>query len=286
MSAEIPSVLPGIRRSRSYELAAMAALFRLTIRQHTHGRRMIVLGLLYALPCGLAILLRSLPRPAPLDALEFGLIFNLLPHALAPLTALLYSAGIVQDEIEEQTLTYILMRSVPRWAIYAVKLVATCCVTIVLVSTATTALYAAIYVGTPDFARDIMTGRLPRMLGIMALAQIGYCSIFGFIGLIARRSLIVGLVFIVLVEGVLANLDFILRAFTIVHYVRTLVVRWLDLPVDTLTRMLRDWSLDMVTLPTTQQAVQRLVLTGVLGTALAAWWFARREFRVKTPEGN
>jgi hypothetical protein len=32
--------------------------------------------------------------------------------------------------------------------------------------------------------------------------------------------------------------------------------------------------------------VQRLVLTGLIGIALGAWWFARSEFRVKTPEGN
>jgi len=286
MSAAIPAVRPVIQRSRGSELAAMAALFRLTLRQHTHGRRMIVLLLLYLLPCGLAILLRSLPKPAPPDELEFGLLLNLMPHALAPLTALLYAAGIIQDEIEEQTLTYLLMRSAPRWAIYVVKLAATWCMTTLLVSIATTALYVAIYAGTPDFARDILGNRLPRILAIMALAQLGYCAIFGFIGLVARRSLILGLVFIVIVEGILANLNFVLRSATIVHYVRALVIRWVDLPVDTQTNMMRDWSLEMETLPTAERAVQRLVLTGLVGAALGAWWFARREFRVKTPEGN
>ena len=286
MTPAPPAEIPVIRRSRGSEWAAMAALFGLTVRQHTHGRRMIVLILLYLLPCGLAILLRSLPKPAPNDALEFALIFNLLPHALAPLTALLYAAGVIQDEIEEQTLTYLLMRSVPRWAIYAVKLAATVCVSTALVALATAALYAAVYAGTPEFTTIILAERLPRVLAIMALAQFGYCAVFGFIGLAARRSLIVGLIFIVLIEGVLANLDFVLRAATIVHYVRTLIVRWLDLPVDTLSRMLRDWHLDLDTLPTTPEAVRRLVFTGLIGTALAAWWFARREFRVKTPEGS
>ena len=62
----------------------------------------------------LAIVLRNLGRPAPADALEFALVFMLLPHGLAPLTALLYAAGVVTDEVEEQTLTYLLLRSVPR----------------------------------------------------------------------------------------------------------------------------------------------------------------------------
>src|SRR5262249_59002497 len=79
------------RRSRSAELSALAALFMLTVRQHTHGRRVLVLGLLYLLPCVLALILRNLSRPAPADTLEFALVFTLLPHGLAPLTALLYA---------------------------------------------------------------------------------------------------------------------------------------------------------------------------------------------------
>ena len=45
-------------------------------------------------------------------------MLNFIPHALAPLAALLYSAGIIQDEVEDQTLTYLLLRPLPRWALY------------------------------------------------------------------------------------------------------------------------------------------------------------------------
>ncbi len=138
-----PAVIevPVIRRSFRAELSAAVALFWLTVRQHTHGRRLLVLGLLFAVPCGLAILLRSLARPAPPDELEFYLILSLLPYGLAPLTALLFASGIIRDEIEEQTLTYLLLRAVPRWAVYAVRWLATLCVTVVIVAVATAALY-------------------------------------------------------------------------------------------------------------------------------------------------
>ena len=150
MTPATPAPGLDLRRSYSGELSALAALFVLTVRQHTHGRRLLVLGLLYALPCALAVLLRSLQRPAPAEALEFALVFNLLPHGLAPLTALLYAAGVIQDEVEEQTLTYLLLRSVPRSALYVTKLLATWCITTLLVALATTALYACIYWGTPE----------------------------------------------------------------------------------------------------------------------------------------
>src|SRR5947209_1255140 len=79
-----PASLPPLRRSPSGEPSPCAALFRLTLRQYTHGRRLLVVALLYALPVALAGLLRSLPNPAPPDILEEGLILHLLPHGLAP----------------------------------------------------------------------------------------------------------------------------------------------------------------------------------------------------------
>ena len=275
-----------LRRSRAAELSALAALFVLTLRQRTHGRRMLVLGLLYALPCVLAVILRSLNQPAPSDVLEFALVFTLLPHGLAPLTALLYAAGVVQDEVEEQTLTYLLLRSLPRWALYVTKLLATLCVTTLLVTAATVALYAVIHWGTPGFWGEVMPVRAARAAGVMALAQVGYCALFGFVGLFTRRSLIVGVGYIVAVEGVLASIDFVARSLTVVYYVRTLVLRWLGLPDELQRRFLGDWGMDLKKIPTAESAVRTLLVAGVVVTVLTALWFARREFRVKTPEGS
>src|SRR5207248_6830876 len=167
---------------------------------------------------------------------------------------LLYAAGVVQDEVEEQTLTYLLLRSVPRWALYVTKLLATMCVTMVLVAVATTALYACVYWGTPGLWGDIFPGRAARTVAVMALAQVGYCALFGFLGLATKRSLIAGVAYIVGVEGVLASLDFTLRSLTVVYYVRILFVRWLDLPATTLRTIQREWGLeDLTKVPTAEQ---------------------------------
>jgi ABC-2 type transport system permease protein len=261
----------------------LAALFVLTVRQHTHGRRLLVLGALYLLPCALAVVLRSLPRPAPADALEFALVFSLLPHGLAPLTALLYAAGVVSDEVEDQTLTYLLVRSVPRWELYLTKLLATLCVTTALVAAAVAGLYAAIYAGTPGFWGEALP-RAGRAVVVTALAQVGYCALFGFLGLLTRRSLIAGIAYIVAIEGVLANLDFVGRALTVVYYVRTLTLRWLDLPPEQLRRCQEVWGMaDPERLPSSGQCVLTLLGFGAAVSVLSALWFARTEFRVKTP---
>jgi ABC-2 type transport system permease protein len=274
---------PPLARSRSQELSALAALFALAIRQHTHGRRLLVLGALFLLPCVLAVVLRNLPRPAPAEALEFALVFSLLPHGLAPLTALLYAAGVISDEVEDQTLTYLLLRSIPRWALYVTKLLATLVVTIGLVAVGVLALYAAIYLGTPGFFSDVLP-RAGRAIAVMALAQVGYCALFGFLGLLTRRSLIAGIGFIVAVEGVLANLDFVGRTLTVVYYVRTLTIRWGNLPTELSSRLQESWGMtELEKLPTSGQCVLVLLGVSALLIALSALLFARSEYRVKTP---
>lgn len=271
------------RRSRSGEWSAIAGLFALTLRQHTHGRRVYVLAVLYLLPCALAVLLRSLPHPAPAEALEFALIFGLLPHALAPLTALLYAAGVVTDEVEEQTLTYLLLRSVPKWKLYVTKLLATLVVTVVLVAVAVLALYTAIYIGTPGFWTDIMP-RAWKAVAVMGMAQVGYCALFGFLGLFTRRSLMAGVGYIIVIEGILAGIEFAGRALTVVYYVRTLVLRWLDLPREHVRRYQESWGMeDMTALPSAGSCVLTVLGLSVLVTLISARWFARSEYRVKTP---
>ena len=274
---------PPVRRAPPIEWSALAALFALTVRQHTHGRRVLVLGLLYLLPCALAVLLRNLSRPAPADALEFALVFAILPHGLAPLTALLYAAGVVADEVEEQTLTYLLVRSVPRRALYLTKLLATVCVTTVLVGVAVAALYAAIYAGTPEFWGEALP-RAGRVVVIMALAQVGYCALFGFMGLATRRSLLGGIAYIVAVEGFIANADFVGRALTVVYYVRTLALRWLDLPAGLLRQCQQSWGMtDLDKLPSSGECALTLLVFGAVVSVVSALMFARSEFRVKTP---
>ena len=70
----------------------------------------------------------------PAEVLDFSFLFNLIPHALAPLAALLCAGGIIRDEVEEQTLTYLLLRPLPRTAIYAVKLLASLITAAILTS--------------------------------------------------------------------------------------------------------------------------------------------------------
>jgi hypothetical protein len=148
---------------------------------------------------------------------------------------------------------------------------------------AVVALYTCIYYGTPNFVSEVLQDRMPRIMGIFTLAQLAYCALFGIAGLWTTRSLVFGIIYIAAIEGILANMDFVLRSLTVVYYVRSLLIHWADLPEGIIAETRREWALTLDKIVTPEQAVWRLVGFAVIATLIAGWWFSRREYRVKTP---
>jgi ABC-2 type transport system permease protein len=263
---------------RAFDPRALWALFVLTIRRAVHGRRLLVLSLLFLLPSLLAVVLRLTTNATPSD-LEFALVFLLIPYAMATLTALLYAGGMIQDEVEEQTLTYLLLRPLPRWALYVTKFAATWLVTATLTCSFTILTMVMLWWNTAEMW-DGVPARIGKTSALMALAQLAYCAGFGLLSMFTRRSLIAGLCYIVAFEGFLASFDWVVRQLTVMYYFRVLAARWLDLEGS------RSWSLHLDTAPTATRCLLTLVIATVAFVALGAMMMMRQEFRTKTPEGS
>jgi len=286
---------PRPRPAARVGLVPVWALFVLTLRQHLHGRRWIVIGVLFLLPAGLAILLRATAPDAPPMVTEFLLAFMFIPQALLPLVALVYATGIIQDEQEEQTLTYLLIRPIPRWAIYLVKLLATLTTTVLLTAVFTVLTYVAVYIGGASGFADV-SRRCLTAVGIHGLSVAAYCCLFGLIGLYTRRALVAGILYAGVVEGLLANLPFGLRFVTVIYYARIMAYRSMDFTFTDHGRThdlaAAAWQLDVQTDPTLaehpplQTCVLVLAIAGLACAAVGALLCARREFHVKTPEGS
>ena len=208
-------------------MSALWALFGLTIRQYLHGKRWMVVSALFLLPAALAILIRITAPNVPSMVLEFLLVFMLIPQAILPLVALLYSTGMVQDELEEQTITYLLIRPLRKWALYLVKLLATIVAAVLLTAVFTACTYAAIYLGSDGEVTGVPI-RCLKAISIHSLAVLAYCCLFGVVSLVTKRSLVVGILYIVVIEGLLANLPFGIRLMTIIYYARLIAYRCLD----------------------------------------------------------
>jgi ABC-2 type transport system permease protein len=273
-----PSAAP-IRLPRGIDPVALLTVVRITVARQNRGLRLLVLAALFALPIVFAVLIRRYQTPYRPASVEGSLLFGLIFPALVPLTALLLASGMVQDDVEEQTLTYLLIRPIPRWAIYLAKLAGT-----VLVSWARSAIFTigmlvAVYWGQERLMGEVLRSRSLIVAALLGLALSAYSAIFGAMSLWVRRTLVVGAIYIVGFEMIFGSIDFVIRELTVIYYVRVLAVRWLDLSG-------ADWSIDPATAVSASTCV--IVLLGItfVFSALGAITFNTLEFRVKTPEGN
>jgi ABC-2 type transport system permease protein len=276
---EAPAVARPLPLSHRIDVAAIWTVVRITIARQSRGRRLLVIAVLFTLPILIAVLGRRYDPDYKADEVENVLIFGMIFQALVPLTALVFASGMVQDDIEEQTLTYLLIRPVPRWAIYLAKLMATFLVAVARAVFFTIATLIVIHWGEENLWKTVVLGRAPLIAALLALCLAAYVTIFGGLSLWVRRTLVIGAIYIVVFEGALANIDFVVRSATIMYYIRVLSVQWLDLPG-------ADWSIDLATAPTVSTCLITLLsATGIIAI-LGAWSFSTREFRVKTPEGS
>jgi ABC-2 type transport system permease protein len=267
--------------NRRIDPSAVWTVFAMTVDRLVRGRRLLVLSLFFALPIGIVLLARyyNPTYSEEIDEVEQVLIFYMIPQALVPLTALVFASGMVQDEVEDQTWTYLLIRPLPRWSIYVAKLAGTLAVAIGVTAVFTTITLGAIHWGQPDFWGEILPKRALGVSALLALATLAYGSIFGCLSLLVKKTLVVGVAYVILFEGVFANIDFVVRKATVMYYLRVIAERWLGLHVET-------WNLDLDLAPSGTTALLTLLGASLATTILAGVVVSIREFRVKTPEGS
>lgn len=207
-------------------LPSARAVFGLSLEGMLWSRRSLVLGLFLCIPVLIAIVYRVvLAARMPAEITGFHLYGYLVAlfwvrNAL-PLAALFYATALIADEVEGKTLTYLLTRPIERRAILAGKFGA------YLVTTLTLALPAAVLTffilatskgvslgaSVPDLFRD---------LGVLALTLLVYGALFALMGVLMKRPLIPGLLFLFVWELV-ANLPGYMPRFTVTAWLRSLV---------------------------------------------------------------
>ena len=293
-TSDVPAGAPaarGLEPQSTSRLRSALALYGLALRQHRHGKRWLIMALLLVLPALIALLSRMAGVAIPPRSLEFNLVFMFIPQGLLPLLALVYASGILQDEQEEQTITYILMRPISRWVVYISRLAAAVTAALGLTLFSVVLTYLAIFAGTGVHG---VAGRCLAACAVHGLAVVTYCGLFGLMGLLTRRVLIVGIVYIAMVEGLLANIPFTIRMITVIYYARLIAYRLLPFSVNTGYRIhdlaAETWQFNVLNdpklklYPSSWVCVAVLLSAAVAFSAAAAWVCTGREFYVKTPE--
>jgi ABC-2 type transport system permease protein len=203
-------------------------VFDLSLEGMIWSRRSLLMALLVGLPVLLAVVYRivlaaDLPiRGAPpLDLYALVVAVYWIRNVL-PLMALFHATSLIADEVEGRTLTYLLTRPLTRPAIFAGKFAAylatslgialpSVVLTFFLLVTARG--WSGVGASVPDLFRDI---------GVMTLTLLAYGALFALFGVLLRRPVIPGLLFLFGWE-LMANLPGYLPRLTLTAWLRSLI---------------------------------------------------------------
>jgi ABC-2 type transport system permease protein len=138
-----------------------------------------------------------------------GVLIGLGVAVMLPLIALIVGTGVLGSEIDDGTVVHILTKPIPRSTIIIAKLA---------VASAVTTLAASL----PMLIAGAMIGG-PRLglafAAACAAGAIAYCALFLALSVLTRRPVLVGLVYVVIWEGLLSNLVTGTRTLSVQHYV-------------------------------------------------------------------
>lgn len=191
----------------------MSTVAYITVRGLFGRRRALLLLPLPILLVGLALICRAYDvNPA-----EWGepVLLGLGLAVVLPVTALIVGTGVLGSEVDDGTIVHILAKPLPRRDIILAKLG---------VAIAVTAVTAAV----PLFVAGYLASSTRLGFGLAVGAVVGACAYSAFfllLSLLTRRPVLLGLVYILIWEGLLAQFVKGTRVLSIEQYVVTIADR-------------------------------------------------------------
>ncbi|MBW3614095.1 MAG: hypothetical protein KY439_02145 [Actinobacteria bacterium] len=174
----------------------MAAIFFLTLRTQLTRGRILALGAIAALAVGLAVSINRAVSPFNRAEAAYDLVENYGLALLVPLTALVFAAAALGDPAEDGTLVYLWQRPIARWKLAVAALAGAVAIAMPF-AVVPTALAAAIAGGDAELVAGAA--------GASLLAVVAYSTLFLGLGLVVRRALAWGLVYVLIWEGFVAR---------------------------------------------------------------------------------
>ncbi len=191
----------------------MSTVTWITARGLFGRRRFLLLLPLPLVLLGLAVLCRSLG----VDPRHWGppVLVGLGLAVVLPVVALIIGTGVLGAEIDDGTVVHILTKPLPRWQIVLPKLA---------VATGVTAVTAAVPLYVAGVLADSV--RLGLALAVAAaLGALAYSAFFLALSLVTRRPVLLGLVYVLIWEGLLGNFVSGTKVLSIQQYVIALADR-------------------------------------------------------------
>ncbi|MEZ6013501.1 MAG: ABC transporter permease [Planctomycetota bacterium] len=202
-------------------IRSAALLARMHLVELLSSRRLLFAVLLAVLPAAMALVVAHVAPerrhfgPAMIHARA---TYLLLLQVVVPLGSLLVASGVIADEVEGRTITYLFTRSTSRAAVLLGRVAAVVLVVVPLyaLSAWATALTASQRAGTmyPDAVRGMI---LAAAFGALVYSLIG-----AVLGVVFKRALVASLAYAFAVEGFIANFPGSTSRFAVQFWLRSL----------------------------------------------------------------
>ena len=188
----------------------------LTFRQLFLRRRLIAAAVFALAPVAIAAIYR-LSNPDDTGVLDVmtTLYTEIAVGTLLPLAALVFGTTAFGSEIDEGTVVYLLVKPLARWRVVLTKY---------LVAVAATAAVMLPAIALPWLVVGPASVPVIVPLGFATGAAIGavlYCALFLALGIVSRRSLVAGLVYLIGLEFVLSRTIMGVKSLSIREFVLT-----------------------------------------------------------------
>ena len=187
----------------------MGIVFRLSMRQLAGRWRVVLILFLASLPIALAAIVSATLGEDETSAEGFTntLLDGLMIAGILPIISMVLATAALGNEVEDRTLSYLVLKPIPRWQIVLPKLLA-------VIAVGGPVLVAGGVIATVLGASDLGAVIVPFDSRLQATFAVGlalfagvvaYSSLFVWAGLMTNRALAFGLMYVFVWEGLLST---------------------------------------------------------------------------------
>ena len=176
----------------------MGPVFWLSLRQLTGRWRLALIFLLAALPVGLAVILSLTAGGGDDSGIFINLLLDgMLVAAILPIVTMALSTAAFGNEVEDRTLSYLVLKPIARWRIAMPKVLASIAISGPLLVASGV---AAALLGFDGDVRAAVAVGVAIFAGVAA-----YAAVFTWLGLLTNRAIAFALIYVLLWVGVIGT---------------------------------------------------------------------------------
>jgi ABC-2 type transport system permease protein len=190
----------------------MLTIYKLSLTQMLRPKRLLILLFIASVPVALSVVAAIFP-PDTDDLVSFRDDFLMGPmviSAVLPIITVVLGTASLGHEIEDQTMTYLFLKPVPRWGIILPKFLAT--ITVAGVVVIGSGVLTTVIVPEGSLITSVAAA------AGLAVGVLAYTSIFTWAGLMTSHALAVGLVYVFVWEAAIVGFLQGVRWLSVRHY--------------------------------------------------------------------